>query len=105
MGRIVTEVEMASRTRMAKAKSYLTDCLGEYLGKTPHENHLTAIEWINVLSEVQLRMVSHGLNEFWCECNPAIEPECDHKWSTDDSGCFAVCDKCGKEDSIDVIKK
>ena len=67
MGRVVTEAEMASRTRMAKAKSHLTDMVSEYLGKTPHEDHLTAIEWINVLSEMQLRMVSHGLNEVWSE--------------------------------------
>jgi len=32
-------------------------------------------------------------------------PACEHTWITDDSGCFAVCDHCGKEDSLDVIEK
>ena len=50
---------------MSKDKYHLTDSMGRYLAENEHHDHLTAIEWIQVLAEMQQRMLVHGLTELW----------------------------------------
>ena len=71
MRRIITEVEMESRRRMSKARLHLTDAMGVYVSENDHGDHLTSIEWCQVLNEMQQRMLQHGLKEFWDECQPS----------------------------------
>ena len=59
MPRTVTDNEMKRRQQMAAAKVSITDAM------SGHE--LTAMEWVQVLSEVMQRMISHGLVEEWNE--------------------------------------
>lgn len=59
MPRTITDHEMKRRQAMAAAKAAITDAI------SVHE--LTAMEWVNVLSEAMQRMISHGLVEEWHE--------------------------------------
>jgi hypothetical protein len=53
--------------------------------------------------DAMIKVMKLELEAIRLESTPEIELECDHNWSADDSGCFAVCDKCGKEDGLEVI--
>ena len=59
MPRTITDSEMKRRQAMAAAKVAITAAM------SGHE--LTAIEWVNVLSETMQRMICHGLVEEWTE--------------------------------------
>lgn len=57
MPRTVTQHEMDRRRAMCAAKCDITDAVAKH--------SLTALEWLNVLSEVSQRFIQHGLREDW----------------------------------------
>lgn len=57
MPRTITDHEMKRRQAMAAAKAAITNAMSEH--------QLTAMEWVNVLSEAMQRMIGHGLVEEW----------------------------------------
>ena len=67
MARDVTAEEMASRKRMARAKCAITAAMSEYLKATPKTDHLTAVEWIEVLHECSQRMIGRALGDEWSD--------------------------------------
>lgn len=60
MGRTITNHEMDRRIACADAKYKLTEAM-----ETCPE--LTPLEWLYVLSELAMRVQSHGLKEEWAE--------------------------------------
>lgn len=60
---MITEYEMDRRKAIIHARSDLTDQMVKH--------DLTALEWIEVLAEMQKRMISIGLRDEW---KPEGEP-------------------------------
>lgn len=69
----------------------------EFISKIMQQSGRSEIRNAIVDNTVQFFMLAERLRE--------ARSECDHAWILDDSGCFAVCDKCGNEDSLDVMRK
>ena len=55
----VSEHRMKRMQSMSSAKMSLTDAMSQH--------QLTAMEWVQVLAEMQQRMIGHGLKEEWAE--------------------------------------
>ena len=59
MSRTITKHEMERRGAMCKAKIDILQAM--------EKTQLTSMEWVNVLNEIQQRMIAIGLKEDWEE--------------------------------------
>ena len=58
---------LASRRRMARAKTAITDAMAEFLEREPTAEHLTATEWLQVLHACNAFLLDTLLNDLWAE--------------------------------------
>lgn len=63
MSRTISDYEMERRRLMAKARMAVDDAIA----KVTEEHELTVSEWLQVLSEIQGRMIGLALVEEWSE--------------------------------------